>query len=91
MNWHNELQTLSEHVAESPKTVAIASSFSTAAGLLTVAQILTGFAAGLAVFAGLACTLVLIRLNLLKIRNEQMTLQLLRKRAAENGVDLEED
>lgn len=91
MNWNSELTTLAERVAESPKTVAVASSFSTAAGLLTVAQVLTGLAAGLAVFAGLACTLVLIRLNLLKIRNEQITLQMLRQKAASSGVDLTEE
>lgn len=90
MNWKSELLNVIDQLADNPKVVALASGFSSGAGVLTVAQLLTGLAGGLAVFAGLACTLVLIRLNLLKIRNEEIQNRMLRQKAADSGVELED-
>lgn len=91
MNWHYELQALLQSAAESTRLNAIVSTFSSAAGLLTLGQFLTGIAAGAAVFAGLGCSLVLIRLNMIKIKNEHLKNAMLRARAEENGIELRED
>jgi hypothetical protein len=91
MNWQNELQELLARASESPKAIAAVSTFSSAAGVMTAAQILTGFAAGAAVFSGLGCSLVLIRLNIIKIQNEQIKTRMLREKALEAGIDLDED
>lgn len=91
MNWHYELQALLQSAAESTRLNAIVSAFSGAAGLLTLGQILTGLAAAAAVFAGLVCSLVLIRLNLINIRNAHIQTAMLRARAEEKGIELRED
>ena len=91
MNWQNEYQNVVERVAESPKTTAIVSAFSTAAGVASFQQWITGIASTLAVFAGLIGVLVLARLNLIKSENEKIRGRLLREKAEELGINLEEE
>lgn len=87
-DWQIELQSAVDRVVESPKTIAIASTFSTAAGLASFQQWITGFGAGLAVWGGLFGVLVLARLNWIKSENEKIRGRLLREKAQEMGVDL---
>lgn len=91
MNLHSEFQHLLQRAAESTGVNTTVSVFSSAAGLLTIGQVLTGLAASAAVFAGLACSLVLIRLNLMKIKNERLKTAMLRARAEDSGIDLRDD
>lgn len=91
MPWQNDLQSAIERVAESPKTTAIVSAFSTAAGVASFQQWITGIASTLAVFAGLIGVLVLARLNLIKSENEKIRGRMLREKAVEQGINLEED
>lgn len=95
MTWLNVLQTelhaMVQRVAESPKATATASAFSTAAGLASIQQWLTGWASTLAVFAGLIGVLVLARLNWIKSENEKIRGRILREKAEELGIDLMED
>lgn len=91
MSWSFELQSLWQSAAESTRLNAVVSAFSSAAGVLTLGQVLTGIAASLAVFAGLGCSLVLIRLNTIKIRNEHLRTAMLRADAKEKGIVLRED
>lgn len=89
MNWQSELQLVAQRVIESPKTTAAASAFSTAAGVATFQQWITGVASTMAVFAGLIGVLVLARLNWIKSRNEEIRGRILREKAVELGIDLE--
>jgi hypothetical protein len=96
--WLSELQSVLDKIAESPKSTVAASTFSTAAGVATAAQWLTGMAAGLAVFAGLIATIILARLNWLKgeqakqeIENQRLRNQVLRKKAVDLGIEIEDD
>jgi hypothetical protein len=88
MNWQSELQSAAERVMESPKTTALVSAYSTAAGLAALQQWITGLGSTLAVFAGLIGVLVLARLNWIKSENEKIRGRLLREKAHEMGVDL---
>lgn len=105
MNWHevmmrlsDELRVVVEKVAESPKTTAAASAFTTVAGVASFQQWLTGLGSQLAIFGGLFGVLVLARLNWLKgetekerrkFEQERRILQ--RAKAAEMGIDLDEE
>jgi len=92
MNWLNDFHVAIERVVESPKTIAAAtvatSAFSTAAGLASLQQWITGLGASLAVWAGLLGVLVLARLNWIKSENEKIRSRLLKEKAHEMGVDL---
>lgn len=91
MNWQSELQHVATRVAESPKTTAAASAFSTAAGVASFQQWITGLGSTMAVFAGLIGVLVLARLNWIKSRNEEIRGRILREKAVELGIDLEDE
>lgn len=105
MNWHvlmmkmsDELRAVGERLVESPKTTAAASAFTTAAGVASFQQWLTGFGSQLAIYGGLAGVLVLARLNWLKgetekerRRFEQERRILQRSKAAEMGIDLDKE
>lgn len=91
MNWQNELQHTLQRAIESPKTTAVASTFSTLAGVASIQQWLTGIASTLAVFAGLVGVIVLARLNWVKIENEKIRGRILREKAAELGIALDSD
>lgn len=89
MNLRNELQSVAERVIESPKTTAAVSAYSTAAGMASMQQWITGIGSMLAVFAGLIGVLVLARLNLIRSENEKIRGRILREKATEMGVDLD--
>lgn len=88
MNWLNDFHVAIERVIESPKTTVAASAFSTAVGLASLQQWITGLGASLAVWAGLLGVLVLARLNWIKSENEKIRSRLLKEKAHEMGVDL---
>lgn len=89
MNLRNELQSVAERLIESPKTTAVVSAYSTAAGMAGLQQWITGIGSMLAVFAGLIGVLVLARLNLIRSENEKIRGRILREKATEMGVDLD--
>lgn len=88
MNWQNEFQTMAERIVENPKATVAASAFSTAAGLASFQQWITGTGAALAVWGGLIGVLVLARLNWIKSENEKIRGRMLREKAHEMGIDL---
>lgn len=88
INLRTVLHDVAQKALESPKTTAAASAFSTAAGLATLQQWVTGVGSTLAVLAGLVGALVLARLNYIKGENEKLRGRILREKAIELGIDL---
>lgn len=88
-NLRSALQSIAERAVESPKTTAAVSAYSTAAGLASIQQWITGIGSTLAVFAGLIGVLVLARLNYIKSENEKIRGRILREKAVELGIDLD--
>ena len=91
MHLRSVLHDMADKAAESFKATAIVSTYSAAAGVATFQQWITGIASTLAVFAGLIGVLVLARLNLIKSENEKIRGRILREKAGELGINLEED
>lgn len=105
MNWReitmqmsDELRSVGERIAENPKTTAAASVFTTAAGVASFEQWLTGIGSQLAIYGGLFGVMVLARLNWLKGETEkerrkfeQERRLLNRMKAKEFGVDLDKE
>lgn len=85
----NALQNIAERASESSKATAAVSAYSTAAGLASIQQWITGIGSTLAVFAGLIGVLVLARLNYIKSENEKIRGRILREKAVELGIDLD--
>lgn len=87
-----------ERIAESGKTTAAVSFFSTSVGVASFQQWITGMQASVAAFAGVFGVLVLARLNWLRgesekerRKNERIRGQLLRERAAAAGIEIEDE
>lgn len=90
-NLRSVLHNIAERAVESPKTIAATSAFSTAAGLASLQQWVTGIGSTLAVFAGLIGALALARLNYIRSENEKLRGKILREKAIELGIDLEKE
>ncbi len=88
INLRSLLHSVVEKALESPKTTAVTSAFSTAAGLASLQQWVTGIGSTLAVLAGLVGALVLARLNYIRGENEKLRGRILREKAIELGIDL---
>jgi hypothetical protein len=91
MSLRSVLHDIADKAAESSKATAVVSAYSTAAGVATLQQWITGIGSTLAVFAGLIGVLILARLNYIKSENEKIRGRILREKATELGIDLSED
>lgn len=91
MSLRNVLHGIAERAIDSPKVTAAVSAYSTAAGVATIQQWITGIGSTLAVFAGLIGVLVLARLNYIKSENEKIRGRILREKAVELGINLDDE
>jgi multisubunit Na+/H+ antiporter MnhF subunit len=96
--WREGLQIAIDRVLESPKTTVAASTFSTTMGIATASQWITGVIGWLAALAGLIATIILARFNWLKgehakleVENQKLKNEMLRKKAAELGIDIDDE
>lgn len=87
----NGLQNIAERLLDSPKTTTAISTYSTVAGVASMQQWITGIGSTLAVFAGLIGVLVMARLNLIRSENEKIRGKILREKAIDLGVELDEE
>lgn len=92
------LKDTAERVAENPKATVAAATYSTGSGVLLTLQWIPTIVGTLATVAGFIATVILARYNWLKgeteaerRKNEKLKGDLLRAKAAEQGVDLDEE
>jgi hypothetical protein len=91
MNWLEELRAMMERASESSKATGAVVTYTTASGTAAMLQWITGIGAAIAVFAGLAATLILARLNWIRGENERIRGDILRKKLQGADIPLDED
>jgi hypothetical protein len=88
MKYLDELHVMVQEMADSQKATAIIAATTTSVGLFTAVDLLRGAASVAAVIIGMIATGILARLNWVRVRNEELNNAILRKQAADMGIDL---
>lgn len=91
MKFLSELQATAQQLVENPKTTGVVATVTASLGMASFADVLKGAVGFAAVVAGLIATILLGRVHWINFENEKINNRMLRKQAADMGIDLSKD
>jgi len=91
MNWKTELQSAVAEAANSPKFSATVATTTTSLGMASIADLISGALAALAMVAGIIVTILLGRVHLASYNTHVLQNKILRQQLRDLGGDPDKD